>query len=291
MPKAGRVFLMMHMTLANGHLTGELAARVKEMMSLRSVVTFTSLIAALKLLEGLGGATGRVLRRFANVVLTFASVLMLREDARQLMSAVDEMDQALNNATTCADIDRAAAAFAKFITILGENVAGLVQFVRAKPDFPDRSDLVPGSENSTVLYSTPIGGRRRKKTDAPKWGSASKLAENLANRNWPAASIEKAIARHAGDNYTTWITKTGKRIYENPATGRQIVHDLEGGYFRIFQPNTIGSQKGTYLNMLGSELRPARVGSGGVHNPLLRDVDKGLWQQETHFFVEELLSQ
>jgi hypothetical protein len=82
---------------------------------------------------------------------------------------------------------------------------------------------------------------------------------------------------------------TGKRIYENPATGRQIVHDLEGGYFRIFQPSAIGSQKGTYLNMLGNELRPARIGNRGVHSPLLRDVDKRLWQQESHFFVEELL--
>ena len=105
----------------------------------------------------------------------------------------------------------------------------------------------------------------------PQSGEASKLADNLANRNWPAASIEKAISRHAGENATSWVTKTGKRIYENPATGRQVVHDLEGGYFRIFQPNKIGGQKGTYLNMLGNELRPARFGKAGKHNPLLRD--------------------
>ena len=81
-----------------------------------------------------------------------------------------------------------------------------------------------------------------------------------------ARRVVKTTARHAGKNFTTWVTKTGERIYENPATGRQIVHDLEGGYFRVFQPNTIGSQKGTYLNMLGSELRPARVGSEGVRS-------------------------
>jgi hypothetical protein len=39
-----------------------------------------------------------------------------------------------------------------------------------------------------------------------KWGAASKLAENLATRSWPSASIEKAIARHAGEKYTTWVT-------------------------------------------------------------------------------------
>jgi hypothetical protein len=41
--------------------------------------------------------------------------------------------------------------------------------------------------------------------------------------------------------------------------------------------------------MLGDELRPARFGANGIHNPLLRDVDKKLWQQETHFFIEEIV--
>jgi RHS repeat-associated protein len=117
----------------------------------------------------------------------------------------------------------------------------------------------------------------------------SELAKNLAERSWITASLEKAIREHAGDNYTDWITKTGKRIYENPATGRQIVQDIEGGYFRIFQPKTIGSREGNYLNLIGNESRPARYGPNGIHSPPLRDVDKGLFQQETHFFVQELL--
>ena len=111
----------------------------------------------------------------------------------------------------------------------------------------------------------------------------------MATRKWPAASLKKAIAKHAGESYTTWVTDTGKRIYENPATGRQIVQDIEGGYFRIFQPTSFGGQKGTYLNMLGNELRPARFGKNGIQTPLLRDVDKGMWQQETHFFIKEFL--
>lgn len=123
----------------------------------------------------------------------------------------------------------------------------------------------------------------------PPPGAASKLAENLATRNWPTASLEQAISRHAGENYTTWVTRTGKRIFENPATGRQVVVDLEGGYFRIFQPNAFGSSKGTYLNLMGNEARPAMIGNNGIHNPLLRDVDKGLWQQETHYFIQEIL--
>jgi hypothetical protein len=118
---------------------------------------------------------------------------------------------------------------------------------------------------------------------------AGLLAKNLATRAWPAASVETAIARHAGNNCTTWLTATGKRIFENPQTGRQVVVDLQGGYFRIFQPNAVGSSKGTYLNMLGREVRPARHTPNGIQNPLLRDLDKGMWQQETHFFIEEIL--
>jgi hypothetical protein len=157
---------------------------------------------------------------------------------------------------------------------------------------PGGKGLLKGGSKAVTMvvrHADDVPAKQVVRAVGSKWGTASKLADNLANRDWPAASIEKAIARHAGENYTSWVTSTGKRIYENPATGRQIVHDLEGGYFRIFQPSAIGSQKGTYLNMLGNELRPARIGNRGVHNPLLRDVDKRLWQQESHFFVEELL--
>jgi hypothetical protein len=66
---------------------------------------------------------------------------------------------------------------------------------------------------------------------------------------WQKASLDKAIARHAGPNASSFRTATGKTIYENPATGRQVVVD-DAGYFRIFQPKSIGSQQGVYLDML-----------------------------------------
>ncbi len=186
----------------------------------------------------------------------------------------------------------------KYIRIIGMTAEGAVivmSSVDAARNVADGKYMVAAGDFGQIMLHALILRkgvklhRSSRLSVDPKRGPASKLADNLASRNWPAASLDKAIARHAGDNYTTWVTKTGKRIYENPATGRQIVHDFEGRYFRIFQPNSIGSQKGTYLNMLGNELRPARFGSQGVHSPLLRDVDKGLWQQETHFFIEELL--
>jgi hypothetical protein len=93
---------------------------------------------------------------------------------------------------------------------------------------------------------------------------------------WQKASLNKAISRHAGPNATSWISKTGKTIFENPATGRQVVVD-PAGYFRIFQPKTWGSTKGVYLDMLGNVPNPR-----GVQGSLL----KSLRQQMTHFLIE-----
>ncbi len=103
---------------------------------------------------------------------------------------------------------------------------------------------------------------------------------------WIKASLNKAISRHAGPNYTSWITDTGKIIYENPLTGRQVVVDQAGGYFRIFQPKSIGSTKGTYLNLLGNEVSPAFKSKGGIKNIKLINFGKDLWQQFTHFLIE-----
>ncbi len=103
---------------------------------------------------------------------------------------------------------------------------------------------------------------------------------------WIKASLNKAISRHVGSNYTSWTTDTGKIIYENPLTGRQVVVDQAGGYFRIFQPKSIGSTKGTYLNLLGNEVSPAFKSKGGIKNINLINFSKDLWQQFTHFLIE-----
>lgn len=100
---------------------------------------------------------------------------------------------------------------------------------------------------------------------------------------WQRANLDEAIARHAGPNATSWITATGKAIFENPSTGRQVVVDA-AGYFRIFQPTTIGGPKGTYLNLVGRIPAPARFAKDGIiKNVPLRG---GELQRETHFLVE-----
>lgn len=64
------------------------------------------------------------------------------------------------------------------------------------------------------------------------------------------------------------------------------VYDQAGGYFRIFQPKSIGSTKGTYLNLLGNEVCPAFKSKGGIKNIRLINVGKDIWQQFTHFLIE-----
>ena len=95
--------------------------------------------------------------------------------------------------------------------------------------------------------------------------------------------MEKAIARHAGPNATSWRTATGKTIFENPATGRQVLVD-DAGYFRIYQPKSFGSQKGLDLDLLGKIPSPARrVKGGAIRNVPLSGGDL---QTATHFLIE-----
>jgi hypothetical protein len=68
------------------------------------------------------------------------------------------------------------------------------------------------------------------------------------------------------------------------------VADEAGGYFRIFQPDTIGGTKGEFLDMLGKGVSPARRGKNlQIQNVPLKDVNKSAWQTETHFLIDERL--
>jgi RHS repeat-associated protein len=115
-----------------------------------------------------------------------------------------------------------------------------------------------------------LGGAAR----AAKWGA-----------NWSRASLGKAIERFAGPNATTWLTKTGKRIYENPATGVQVVEDVEGKYFRIWKPDSLGGKNGDYVGMLGQIPAPARrVKGGAIKNVPLQGE---YLEAATHFLIDD----
>ena len=45
-------------------------------------------------------------------------------------------------------------------------------------------------------------------------------------------------------------TDTGKVIYTNKENGVQVIYDLKGNYFRVFDPSINGKRK--YLDLNGS---------------------------------------
>jgi RHS repeat-associated protein len=101
--------------------------------------------------------------------------------------------------------------------------------------------------------------------------------------NWSRASLSKAIERHAGPSATSWVNGE-KIIFENPATGRQVIYDTGGNYFRIYQPRTIGSTKGVYLNLLGRTPAPARYLKGGSIKSVPLQGDP--LEEATHFLAD-----
>lgn len=112
----------------------------------------------------------------------------------------------------------------------------------------------------------------------PTAGGAARVS--AWGEGWPRASLPQAIERHAGSAPRQWNTATGKTIYENPLTGRQVVVD-GNGYFRIFQPNAPGSVKGKYLDLEGNIPTEVRRVKSGAQKPVPLEGD--LLKQRTHF--------
>ncbi|WP_139834281.1 RHS repeat domain-containing protein, partial [Pseudomonas sp. R44(2017)] len=82
---------------------------------------------------------------------------------------------------------------------------------------------------------------------APETGGAARAAQYAAN--WPKANLNNAVEKFAGPNPTITTTEKGKRIYKNPQNGVEVVEDMNGNYFRIYDPSLPGKRK--YLNLDG----------------------------------------
>ncbi len=134
-----------------------------------------------------------------------------------------------------------------------------------------------------ALASLPASGSAAAAESAP----AGVVRAAQFGKNWPAASLRDALARHAGPNATRWATNTGKIIAENPTTGRQVVIDVAGKYFRIFQPNRFGGTSGRYLNLLGRIPAPVRQLKSRAYRPIQLGGDQ--LKAATHFLIRELL--
>lgn len=85
--------------------------------------------------------------------------------------------------------------------------------------------------------------------DLQKVLGGAKRAEKFA-QNWPEADLNASVNKFAGSNPVVTMTEKGKRIYEHPDTGVQVVEDVSGKYFRIYDPSITG--KRAYLDLDGS---------------------------------------
>ncbi|PIT09517.1 hypothetical protein BGI40_11295 [Snodgrassella communis] len=92
-------------------------------------------------------------------------------------------------------------------------------------------------------------GKGANGTNTEKLTGGAARAEKFSN-NWPTGNLDEVIEKFAGVNPIITITEKGKRIYTNPTTGIQVVEDMTGNYFRIYNPNISG--KRAYMDLNGN---------------------------------------
>jgi hypothetical protein len=110
----------------------------------------------------------------------------------------------------------------------------------------------------------------------PKGGAqrAAKFASN-----WPTASLDDALSKFAGKNPLVTTTDKGKKIFTNSETGVQVVQDVNGNYFRIYDPSILG--KRGYLDMNGNVPNNKTLENGKQAGR-----SQSEYNQITHFNIE-----
>lgn len=81
------------------------------------------------------------------------------------------------------------------------------------------------------------------------FGRGDERAAQFA-QNWDKGDLKTSIDKLAGKNPKMERTDTGKVIYTNKENGVQVIYDLKGNYFRVFDPSINGKRK--YLDLNGS---------------------------------------
>ena len=93
-------------------------------------------------------------------------------------------------------------------------------------------------------------------------------------------SAKETIARIAGDNPVITYTASGKTLYTNPTTGKQVVYDNAGKYFRVEDTAVSGPLR--YTDQFGNTIPnnvPLIKNSGTSKTGVPADIRKAL----THF--------
>ena len=140
-----------------------------------------------------------------------------------------------------------------------------------------RFKLPKGSNANEVL---PIVGETKGYENQSVRISGGEYRANLYSKNWAEASLSESIEKFAGKNPIITTTDKGKRIYENPITKVQIVEDVNGKYFRIFDPSISG--KRNYLDLNGHVPNNKILENGKQQGRT-----KAEYNQVTHFKIKE----
>ena len=150
----------------------------------------------------------------------------------------------------------------------GENAYSYVANPISRIDPLGLNEVYPGTE----------AGKGTGTTNTEKVTGGAARAEQYSS-NWATASLDKVINEFAGSNPIITTTEKGKRIYTNPTTGIQVVEDLSGNYFRIYNPNISG--KRAYLDLNGNILNNKLLENGKEAGR-----SQGQYNAVTHFNIK-----
>lgn len=134
--------------------------------------------------------------------------------------------------------------------------------------------------------SMAVGGKRRRASARPGPGAGKPAppkggAERAARygKNWPSGDLAQSRKKFAGEKPIITETDKGKRIYKNPDTGVEVVEDLNGGYYRIHDPNLPGKRK--YLDLDGN------IPNNKIENGRQMGRSQAEYNEVTHFRIDE----
>lgn len=169
------------------------------------------------------------------------------------------------------------------LALLGEVAslakAGRAANISAKVPFRIADDVPDANHGGNLLPEVP-NSAANPNVSGPIFNPAGKVrAEKFADFQ-QGVSLRGTVDLIAGDSSVVTYTNSGKTLYTNPATGKQVVYDNAGNYFRVEDTTVTGPLR--YTDQFGKPIpnnvpliKPNGVSQTGIPS----DVRKAL----THF--------
>jgi RHS repeat-associated protein len=117
------------------------------------------------------------------------------------------------------------------------------------------------------------GQNQRQNGNTASTGGAGRAAQYSSN--WRNASMQEVVNEIAPGSSPV-VTDSGKIIYKNAQTGKQVVYDIEGNYFRIEDTTLQG--KRVYTDINGKPIPNNKIVNGKQTG-----ISQGEYNQTTHF--------